>query len=330
MVFHADDFRGSSPLSRGILHDLNSARVRRGIIPALAGNTGTRYTSHPLGPDHPRSRGEYTTAPPRGTARFGSSPLSRGIPVLEIMSVPAVGIIPALAGNTKAAPVDTRRGGGSSPLSRGIHYRDSWVCWCSGIIPALAGNTWTGGTIESKYTDHPRSRGEYTIEAAQENYDNGSSPLSRGILLTVTEKLIPERIIPALAGNTSSFAASSASASDHPRSRGEYPIKAIVCPAVTGSSPLSRGILDSTGSTCPTSRIIPALAGNTQRPRLRHQQRPDHPRSRGEYPRHMLIMFTFIGSSPLSRGIPPNSQQGCAPDRIIPALAGNTQESPCS
>ena len=51
--------KGSSPLSRGIL---NLRAVEGGderIIPALAGNTWTAWST-PIRPrDHPRSRGEY-------------------------------------------------------------------------------------------------------------------------------------------------------------------------------------------------------------------------------------------------------------------------------
>ena len=70
--------------------------------------------------------------------------------------------------------------------------------------------------------------------------------------------------------------------------------------------------------------IIPALAGNTgwsSHPRVR---REDHPRSRGEYDTPRDEFVPAFGSSPLSRGIPPQSNQTRKEHRIIPALAGNT------
>ncbi len=51
---------GSSPLSRGILRRVFLGLLRGWIIPALAGNTRSPTGRRPRGPDHPRSRGEYT------------------------------------------------------------------------------------------------------------------------------------------------------------------------------------------------------------------------------------------------------------------------------
>ena len=70
------------------------------------------------------------------------------------------------------------------------------------IIPALAGNT--EDLLEAAYgkTDHPRSRGEYSVQIALEAGYRGSSPLSRGILSNEIGGVAPRGIIPALAGNT--------------------------------------------------------------------------------------------------------------------------------
>ena len=90
--------------------------------------------------------------------------------------------------------------------------------------------------------DHPRSRGEYLSGLVQGGAETGSSPLSRGIrrmapfILRVLGSsplsrgiLGPDgipyaigRIIPALAGNTTSLATVFVHDGDHPRSRGEY------------------------------------------------------------------------------------------------------------
>ena len=91
-----------------------------------------------------------------------------------------------------------------------------------------------------------------------------------------------------------------------------------------GSSPLSRGILDSCPSPSHRYRIIPALAGNTTLgSHVGHQSR-DHPRSRGEYHAGGSCQPIRRGSSPLSRGIR-GDLRGCrSAFGIIPALAGNT------
>ena len=151
--------------------------------------------------DHPRSRGEYAPHDASGCHDPGSSPLSRGIPSIGDVCGPHGGIIPALAGNTKARdswiaehPDHPRSRGeyvshvtgghtpnGSSPLSRGIRRRCFGLPPPQGIIPALAGNTAIPSIREWPERDHPRSRGEYTVYIYRSLPSRGSSPLSRGI-----------------------------------------------------------------------------------------------------------------------------------------------------
>ena len=94
----------------------------------------------------------------------------------------------------------------------------------------------------------------------------------------------------------------------------------------SGSSPLSRGILGLVSVMGDVARIIPALAGNT--PHRLHILLPrwDHPRSRGEYFSSPEKVSRIFGSSPLSRGIHLSSPETSLRARIIPALAGNTEE----
>ena len=70
------------------------------IIPALAGNTFPMVVWQLIGGDHPRSRGEYTHVDRAACRRWGSSPLSRGIPDGCRERHVSARIIPALAGNT--------------------------------------------------------------------------------------------------------------------------------------------------------------------------------------------------------------------------------------
>ncbi len=122
--------------------------------------------------------------------------------------------------------------------------------------------------------------------------------------------------------------------SDHPRSRGEYLICLVDFGHNLGSSPLSRGIRSFSATAQPHSRIIPALAGNTQQPGIRSFLIGDHPRSRGEYAGVPRCSHRPSGSSPLSRGILGGEHGGAGQPRIIPALAGNTSpahraKNPC-
>ena len=265
----------------------------------------------------------------RPTRPLGSSPLSRGIRALGLSDSAALGIIPALAGNTwgpaKQAhqwPDHPRSRGeyqpvatvvlavlGSSPLSRGIRPWRRWRrCRC-GIIPALAGNTKVFQATAGNMRDHPRSRGEYNRVANSPESLGGSSPLSRGIRFVFVCQGCHGRIIPALAGNTSIRPRSARSRPDHPRSRGEYgggDAGVVVDP---GSSPLSRGIHHSRYRRRHAGRIIPALAGNTSG-RVSHCRTcEDHPRSRGEYSSGRSRRTRQKGSSPLSRGIPVGDRQ---------------------
>ena len=234
---------GSSPLSRGILFQSGSTDTAAGIIPALAGNTQDNPTTHSNKRDHPRSRGEYQEIDRTLTGYEGSSPLSRGIRTVPALPREHARIIPALAGNTRAAV--------------GSHR------WAS---------------------DHPRSRGEYRGDELFGGYVEGSSPLSRGILRRGGEASRRGRIIPALAGNTSLSPFSAEDRADHPRSRGEYWRRTSRSSPMTGSSPLSRGILGRAHPPLVARGIIPALAGNTASWSRPHASRRDHPRSRGEYP----------------------------------------------
>ena len=172
--------------------------------------------------------------------------------------------------------------------------------------------------------DHPRSRGEYRSCAHPKSVRVGSSPLSRGIRQLGAVRAAEARIIPALAGNTSSDTCSRRETLDHPRSRGEYPGYWNGTNWIGGSSPLSRGILALLACLYMMYGIIPALAGNTRNPLCCRRRKWDHPRSRGEYPVEGEPAAGAAGSSPLSRGIPRSGPCRNTSLRIIPALAGNT------
>ena len=152
---------------------------------------------------------------------------------------------------------------GSSPLSRGIPLRGGRASPIHRIIPALAGNTWVMAAASPSGPDHPRSRGEYETNAAENGKAGGSSPLSRGIRSCTGPARILRGIIPALAGNTRTLPRRPRPFTDHPRSRGEYRIMDPSRTISPGSSPLSRGIRDIGPCRSPPARIIPALAGNT-------------------------------------------------------------------
>ncbi len=193
--------------------------------------------------------------------------------------------------------------------------------------------------------DHPRSRGEHMLNELTYCPRLGSSPLSRGALPESTEEYQFRGIMPALAGSTSSGRSSGLAPWDHPRSRGEHLVAAYSARRSVGSSPLSRGaraeaeqhgggggIIPALAGSTPIRRagrgpargIIPALAGSTATGHRPHPTAPDHPRSRGEHDRVCRQRHAEVGSSPLSRGAPPQGGGNDRIRRIIPALAGST------
>ena len=213
---------------------------------------------------------------------------------------------------------------GSSPLSRGIQNPGRESPPAARIIPALAGNTKWWHDPWYRLGDHPRSRGEYKIQAENRRLLHGSSPLSRGIRRGRKRQHTPPRIIPALAGNTVHHVPARPQGPDHPRSRGEYSRRGIADQMLDGSSPLSRGILRWRQRRVFRVRIIPALAGNTRVATARTASCSDHPRSRGEYILRGIGPRGEDGSSPLSRGILTGQHGRNEHLGIIPALAGNT------
>ena len=153
--------QGSSPRLRGTLSVRHCVTNPRGIIPALAGNTGNEKTNVFRARDHPRACGEHVAHWLSPFMCVGSSPRLRGTRNHELPHQRRHGIIPALAGNTVVsstcavphrdhpracgehleAQFAQLKAMGSSPRLRGTRPRDIAQFELRGIIPALAGNT---------------------------------------------------------------------------------------------------------------------------------------------------------------------------------------------
>ena len=132
-----------------------------------------------------------------------------------------------------------------------------------GIIPARAGFTAARSASRKGAPDHPRSRGVYGGYGWVPRHEEGSSPLARGLRAVLDVGEQGPRIIPARAGFTSTRASSSASTTDHPRSRGVYLLQSMRVMSPWGSSPLARGLQRGCKCISPVRRIIPARAGFT-------------------------------------------------------------------
>ena len=91
---------GSSPLARGAPPTYSASSCPPGIIPACAGSTWPAPSPAAGRGDHPRLRGEHSTAFRPRTHVSGSSPLARGARSIEFNTRTNAGIIPACAGST--------------------------------------------------------------------------------------------------------------------------------------------------------------------------------------------------------------------------------------
>ena len=315
---------GSSPRLRGTLLFSLFSSSPFGIIPALAGNTCGSGVVPPASWDHPRACGEHELTLFDNGVALGSSPRLRGTRKREVAAWRGVGIIPALAGNTRRrcrtghrawdhpracgehlASLDQQRfDRGSSPRLRGTQTLERVCASGRGIIPALAGNT-DGLTLAGIAVP-------------------GSSPRLRGTLLRSGPATPPCGIIPALAGNTLAQSWPQALGSDHPRACGEHITVSHGDIMEAGSSPRLRGTQVRDWPRNILRGIIPALAGNTQpQPQSSHRYW-DHPRACGEHERCAVTVAAGAGSSPRLRGTPEHYAVGSHSEGIIPALAGNT------
>ena len=294
---------GSSPLARGLRRPRRRTGGRRGIIPARAGFTPTGGVRGRGRWDHPRSRGVYPDGHSEPHYGSGSSPLARGLRLVEEVLRGDLRIIPARAGFTQYAPPSGRtprdhprsRGvyrigerwriaiRGSSPLARGLRGGIVDGHHVGGIIPARAGFTSGRTCLRGGRGDHPRSRGVYGRVMEGGSWGAGSSPLARGLLDDSVRK--------AYRGG------------DHPRSRGVYDHCEPGPFEEGGSSPLARGLPVPGGCDRLIPRIIPARAGFTNARYCIFPTHADHPRSRGVYDHREPGFAEEGGSSPLARGL---------------------------
>ena len=171
---------------------------------------------------------------------------------------------------------------GSSPLTRGTPIKSEIKRLTSRFIPAYAGNSssLTSSLVSSSV--HPRLRGELHIMHYLFNTVNGSSPLTRGTLMSINRFYPHHRFIPAYAGNSSPLNLIRTIGSVHPRLRGELLKTSIKIRTMNGSSPLTRGTPSRLRWRLPQMRFIPAYAGNSRMEPQPTKHLSVHPRLRGE------------------------------------------------
>ena len=166
--------------------------------------------------------------------------------------------------------------------------------------------------------------GEYGLRTLYTFMIWGSSPHMRGIQSPMGMFPAYARFTPAHAGNTKHVQKNLPPAWVHPRSRGEYLSPVFLNLLISGSSPLTRGILLHAVEISRSCRFTPAHAGNTESVPAMFLQAQVHPRSRGEYFSVLVPVIRDIGSPPLTRGIPDGTVETVDFPRFTPAHAGNT------
>ena len=293
---------GSSPLTRGKRGRPIQKTMSTRLIPAHAGKTRQALYRFDPSAAHPRSRGENTWLLPRGQRARGSSPLTRGKLIADTHGLTEVRLIPAHAGKTLRAAREPRRhwahprsrgenpsrtshsapSGGSSPLTRGKLGLCPDGEGRLGLIPAHAGKTPPPMLRSCRPGAHPRSRGENTSVSPKSETALGSSPLTRGKLVTAVVEVIVQRLIPAHAGKTSRQVVENDDVGAHPRSRGENRFTIASHFWHSGSSPLTRGKRSCAHIPRERQRLIPAHAGKTRALTALRRTPTAHPRSRGE------------------------------------------------
>ena len=128
---------------------------------------------------------------------------------------------PRARGENLTAKVGASYEEGTSPRTRGKPMKTMTISLAPGNIPAHAGKTILLRKTVTETREHPRARGENSIE-------------SLGFIK-------PDRNIPAHAGKTPCLPWCSASPTEHPRARGENSRTFTASTLVGGTSPRTRG-----------------------------------------------------------------------------------------
>ena len=214
---------------------------------------------------------------------------------------------------------------GSSPLARGTQDLDRLGYVADRFIPAYAGNSLDMCRSRCTFPVHPRLRGELKSSPESPGMYCGSSPLTRGTHISRYRTQGHQRFIPAYAGNSFPPLYLTERPPVHPRLRGELARGENKNLAAIGSSPLTRGTQIDHPDRILRTRFIPAYAGNSMNKWTMKPISSVHPRLRGELVWAPVVLVTFGGSSPLTRGTPKLRWIPVISFRFIPAYAGNSK-----
>ena len=273
---------------------------------------------------HPRACGEHAAIERLCDDLAGSSPRLRGTPPFPIRRLVAFRLIPAPAGNTDCA-LWSPFWGTAHPRACGEHGDvPSIKLQGIGSSPRLRGTLRLAKSGKPPTTAHPRACGEHTTKNGHTSRICGSSPRLRGTPLFDRLTALPNRLIPAPAGNTGVVACGGTGQPAHPRACGEHGLFAPPRSSAIGSSPRLRGTRAQELIDAVPIRLIPAPAGNTCTACAVRAGSAAHPRACGEHQSGNTFMWQPGGSSPRLRGTQVRWDVELEINRLIPAPAGNT------
>ena len=212
---------GSSPHVRGTPERRDADYRGRRFIPARAGNARRGASRGSGSPVHPRTCGERSPVVALRIATAGSSPHVRGTPERGRGRALPRQVHPRTCGERcRLIAVDAWYVG-SSPHVRGTRVREQWHRDARRFIPARAGNARARSRCGARAPVHPRTCGERAAAAALSATTAGSSPHVRGTPQDHLPLPLPQRFIPARAGNAAIGSSWPISRSVHPRTCGE-------------------------------------------------------------------------------------------------------------
>ena len=259
-----------------------ATRWRLGLIPAHAGKTREHSCRLRTRRAHPRSRGENLPSRRNPATQNRLIPAHAGKTAGYSARLCASWAHPRSRGENSWTSGGERPNAGSSPLTRGKRPRASSPSAPVRLIPAHAGKTSSPAGANCAAKAHPRSRGENRCSKHSRDPVKGSSPLTRGKLVTCRAARRCRGLIPAHAGKTLEMLLCVGLTRAHPRSRGENEYVTWLRAAQAGSSPLTRGKRQDADRLPRPPGLIPAHAGKTTGACAGASSTTAHPRSRGE------------------------------------------------
>ncbi len=215
---------------------------------------------------------------------------------------------------------------GSSPRVRGTRPELDRISLGGRFIPAGAGNAQSQSSAGGLAAVHPRGCGERVNDHGSKFNHAGSSPRVRGTRLMNDCNHVPQRFIPAGAGNAITAYPCLALRTVHPRGCGERLRNRQITRLVNGSSPRVRGTRSYSLHPALRERFIPAGAGNAPSWSLSSALASVHPRGCGERAERWRPCVAHCGSSPRVRGTRARARSRPPNRRFIPAGAGNAAD----